>query len=98
MVSLSTCHGEILFTLSRHIPLGSVAHVYRVSKVPSLTLSISHLHPGPSVGEDGDRKRSLGWDRDGEAGQVLENLGGRTIGESSLKVPGMASIALLDFI
>lgn len=67
-------------------------------KVPSLTLSISPLHPGPLVGEEGDRKTSLGWDRDGEVGEVLENLGGRTIGESHLKVPGTASITLLDFI
>lgn len=30
----------------------------------------------PSVGEDGDIKKSLGWNRDGEAGLAMESLGG----------------------
>lgn len=73
-------------------------HVCRVSKVPRLILSISPLHPSPLVGEKWARKWSLGWGRDGEAGQELENLRGRTIGESNVKAPGTASIALLEFI
>ena len=41
---------------------------------------------------------SLGWDKDGEAGQALENQGGRTRDEASLHVPDTAFSTRLDFI
>ena len=40
----------------------------------------------------------MGWDKNGEAGQALENQGGRTGDEVSLHVPDTAFSTLLDFI
>lgn len=39
----------------------------------------------------------MGWDKDGEAGQVLEKQGGRTRDGPNLQVSGIAFLVLLDF-
>lgn len=78
---LSTCHGrDSIYSL--------VSYSLEHTDVPLQSLRGAQAGPGHLVGEDEDRKKSLGWDRDGEAEQAPENQGGRTVSKSNLKAPG----------